>query len=52
MDNKFTWGDPIVVVKEAPACFHPDEFASICDFYKIKSEETAREFQCDVGDWI
>ncbi len=34
-DNKFTWGDSIVIVKSAPPGFHPGEFASVCGFYKI-----------------
>jgi hypothetical protein len=29
MENKFTWGDPIVIAKNAPSNFHPGEFASI-----------------------
>jgi hypothetical protein len=52
MENKFTWGDPIVIAESAPTQFHPGEFASICGFYKITSEESAKEFQCNVGDWI
>ena len=39
-DNKFTWGDSIIISKEVPKQFHPGEFGSICGFYKIKSEET------------
>jgi hypothetical protein len=52
MENKFTWGDPICIVKSAPFQFHPGEFASVCGFYKVISEETAREFQCSIGDWV
>ncbi len=52
MDNKFTWGDPVVIIKSAPPNFHPGEFGSVCGFYKIKSEDGAKEFQCNVGDWI
>lgn len=51
-DHKFTWGDPIIIAKSAPAKFHPGEFASICGFYRIGSEENAKEFQCDIGDWL
>ncbi|MFA5249886.1 MAG: hypothetical protein WC371_00535 [Parachlamydiales bacterium] len=29
-DNKFTWGDAVLVKKNAPQAFHPGEFASIC----------------------
>lgn len=52
MENKFTWGDLIMIIKSAPLSFHPGEFASVCGFYKIISEESAKEFQCKVGDWI
>jgi len=52
MENKFTWGDPILIKKSAPHSFHAGEFASVCGFYKITSEESAKEFQCNVGDWI
>jgi hypothetical protein len=52
MKNKFTWGDPVVVVKDVPTCFHPGEFASVCGFYKVISEEGAKAFQCNIGDWI
>jgi len=51
-DNKFTWGDSVVIVKSAPPGFHPGEFASVCGFYKISSEENAKEFQCKVEDWV
>lgn len=52
MENKFTWGDPIVIAESAPTRFHPGEFASVCGFYKITSEESAKEFQCNTRDWI
>ena len=48
--NKFSWGDPILIKKSAPHSFHAGEFASVCGFYKITSEESAKEFQCNVGD--
>lgn len=51
-NNKFTWGDSIIIIKSAPDQFHPGEMASICGFYKIKSPETAKQFACNMGDWI
>jgi hypothetical protein len=51
-NNKFTWGDSIIIIKSAPDEFHPGEVASICGFYKIKSPETAEQLFCNVGDWI
>jgi hypothetical protein len=52
VENKFTWGDPVVITKDAPTHLHPGEFASVCGFYNITSEEGASAFQCDIGDWI
>lgn len=52
MENKFTWGDPIVIAKHAPSRFHPGEYASVCGFYKILSEEASKAYECNVGDWI
>ncbi len=51
-DNKFTWGDSVYTVKNAPKKFHPGEFASVCGFYRIQSQETAQEFLCDIGSWL
>ena len=51
-ENKFTWGDPIVISKDAPSVFHPGEFGSVCGFYEILSEEGTKKFQCNLGDWV
>ncbi|NGX56758.1 MAG: hypothetical protein K1060chlam5_01004 [Candidatus Anoxychlamydiales bacterium] len=51
-DNKFTWGDPVLVKKNAPQIFHPGEFASICGIDKIVMEKEANEFFCKIGEWI
>ena len=50
--TKFTWGDSVTIAKNAPPGFHPSEFASICGFYQITSEEGAKAFECNIGDWI
>ncbi len=52
MGNKFTWADPVVIIKNAPIRFHPGKVASVCGLNKVISEEAAIEFQCKVGDWI
>jgi hypothetical protein len=52
MEHKFTWGDAVIISGSAPAHFHPGEFASVCGFYKITSEESSKKFQCNVKDWI
>jgi len=51
-DNKFTWGDSIIITKSAPGQFHPGEMASVCGFSKIKSLETAEKLSSKVGHWI
>jgi len=52
MENKFTWGDSVVIAESAPTRFHPGEFASVCGFYQIASKNSAKEFECNVKDWI
>ena len=47
-DNKFTWGDPVLVKKNAPEIFHPGEFASICGIDKIIMEKEANEYFCKI----
>lgn len=51
-NSKFTWGDSVIIIKNAPNKFHPGKFASVCGFYKVQAKETARELDCEVGDWI
>jgi hypothetical protein len=50
--NKFTWGDSVIIIKRALSHFHPGEGGTVCGFYQIVSEETAKEFYCKVGDWV
>lgn len=52
MENKFTWGDPVIISIKAPSQYYPGEFASVCGFYKISSPESAKEFECKIGEWI
>jgi hypothetical protein len=33
-NNKFTWGDSVIIIKSAPDEFHPGEMASVCGFYQ------------------
>lgn len=51
-NNKFTWGDAVLVKKNAPPCLHPGEFASICGINQITFEETAKSFFTTVDDWL
>jgi hypothetical protein len=51
-DNKFTWGDSVIIRENTPSKFQPGKLASICGFYKLQSEETEKEFGCKTGEWI
>ena len=51
-NNKFTWGDPVLIKKSAPKCYKPGEFASICGIDKIITQQEADEFLCKAEDWI
>ena len=51
-NNKFTWGDSVLILKSAPAKFHPGEVASVCGFYKITAQQSANEYLCNIGDWV
>jgi len=54
MKNKFTWGDAVIIIQhDTFSCnLHMNEFASVCGFYRIISEETAKTFRCNIGDWV
>ena len=51
-NNKFTWGDAVLIKQEAPTCYHPGEFASICGIDTIITQEEANKLFCQKGDWI
>jgi hypothetical protein len=52
MERRFTWGDLVLILKNAPSPFHPGELASVCGFYQVTSKDIAQDFHCDIGDWI
>lgn len=52
MENKFTWGDPVVILNNAPIQLYIGEIASVCGFYQVISEKAANIFDCKLGDWI
>jgi hypothetical protein len=51
-DNKFTWGDAVLVKKSAPKNYHPGEFASICGMNRIITQKGADKLLCKKGEWI
>lgn len=52
MNNKFSYGDAVIIKQGAPSSLHPGEFGSICSLNQITSEREAQEFQCQVGEWV
>ena len=52
MENKFTWGDPVIISIMAPSRYHPGEFASVCGMEKVKFEDFAEEYNIQKGDWV
>ena len=52
MNNKFTWGDAVLVRKNAALIYRPGEFASICGIDQIITENEAGKFGCAVGDCV
>lgn len=51
-DNKFTWGDAVLVKPGSPQKYRPGEFGSICGIDKITSPEEAKKLYCQKGEWI
>jgi len=51
-DNKFTWGDEVIVKKDAPRNYRPGEVASICGINGIVTQTEADELHCKSGEWI
>jgi len=51
-NNKFTYNDGVIIKKNSPKKFHPGESGIICGLEKISTENEAKEFFCEVGDWV
>ncbi len=51
-NNKFTWGDAVLVKKNAPPCFHPGEFASICSVIKLDPEDVLKDPSLVEDTWL
>ena len=51
-DNKFTWGDAVLVKNNAPKNYRPGEFGSICGIDRITTQNEADELLCKNGEWI
>ncbi len=51
-DNKFTWGEAVLVKKNAPQTFHPGEFASICSVIKLDPEDLLKDPSLMSAKWL
>ena len=51
-DNKFTWGDAVLLKKNAPQAFHPSEFASICSVIKLNPEDLLKDPSLMEAKWL
>ena len=52
MGNKFTWGDAVIVKFDESENIHAGQFASVCGFRKIDSQEFANKYSCSINDWV
>lgn len=50
--NKFTWGDSVMITKNAPNCFHPGEIVSICSVIKIDPEDVEKQPSLIEPTWL
>jgi len=50
--HKFTWGDTIKVIKNAPDKYHPLEIGFVCGMMDIDSEDAATAYDCVGSNWL
>ena len=51
-DNKFTWGDTVVIKKSAPSHLHPGEIVSVCSVIKIDPEDVKKDPSLIEPTWL
>jgi hypothetical protein len=51
-NSKFTWGEAVMVKKNAPKVFHPGEFASICSVIKLDPEDLLKDQSLMQSKWL
>ncbi len=49
---RFTWGDSVRVIADAPECYRPGAIGSICGMRTADSDNVAEQFQCPIGSVI
>jgi hypothetical protein len=51
-DNKFDWGESVMVKNSAPAQFCPGQIVSVCGMIRVKTKTLADKYKCRVGEWV
>jgi hypothetical protein len=51
-DHKFTWGDMVIIKKNAPSYLHPGEIASVCSVVKIDPEDVKKQPSLIEPTWL
>lgn len=51
-NHKFTWGDTVVIKKNAPSHLHPGEIVSVCSVVKIDPEDVKQQPSLIEPTWL
>ena len=51
-EHKFTWGETIIIKKNAPIHMHPGEIASICSVIKSPPRNLANKALSSTSTWL
>jgi hypothetical protein len=51
-NNKFTWGETVVIKKSATPHLHPGEIASVCSVVKIQAEDVKKQPSLIEPTWL
>lgn len=51
-DNKFNYGEAVIISKKAPKEFHPGESVSVCGFRRINSDGDVKQPLFDKDAWV
>lgn len=49
---QFTWGDSVVVARNAPQEYRPGELASVCGIREVENSQQQEEFGVPIGSTI
>ena len=51
-NNKFNWGETVLVCKTAPPIFRPGEIVSVCGMTKINNKMLSNKYDSIIGEWV